>query len=194
VLELQNPLAAEPDFRTLCRPYVRRINALTGESVRLKVRGGDHCVLIDGIETRKPSMWRVRIGALFPLFGPASGRVLLAFDDDAAIGAYIARNRPLRNPRTGELVDASLLLAQVEQIRRERQARVVRMSAPQMVSVGFPVWDIDNRLHGSISVGGPRDRFEAQLDRQMPELSEIVDELNRRTRLFPADHAEPAPV
>ncbi len=132
---------------------------------------------------------RVRVGALFPLFGPASGRVLLAFDDDEAIRDYIARNEPLRNPRTGELVDPALLLAEVEKIRREGQARVVRASAPQMVSVGFPVWDLDNRLHGSISVGGPRERFAAQLEDQMPELIEIVADLNRRSRLFPADDA-----
>ena len=189
VLELQNPLAVEPDFRTLSAPYVRRINALTGESVGLAVRGGDYCVLIDGIETRKHGVWRVRVGALFPLFGPASGRVMLAFDDNAAIADYIARNEPLRNPRTGELVDSARLLAEIEKIRRERRARVVRASNPQMVSVAFPVWDLDNRLHGSISVGGPRERFETQLDEQMPELIEIIEDLNRRSRLFPADDA-----
>lgn len=189
VLELQNPLAIEPDFRTLSAPYVRQINALTGESVRLAVRSGDHCVLIDGIETRQHGVWRVRVGALFPLFGPASGQVMLAFDDDAAIADYVARNAPLRNRRTHELVDPATLLAAVEKIRRERRARVVRASNPPMVSIAFPVWDLDNRLHGSIAVGGPRERFEPQLDARMPELIEIIEDLNRRSRLFPADHA-----
>lgn len=189
VLELQNPFTVEPDFRALSAPFVRRIQALTGESAGLVVRAGDHCVLIDGIETRKHGVWRVRVGALFPLFGPATGRVILAFDDDAAIDAYLARNEPLRHPRTGEPVDAGQLRQQIAQIRREGYARVARATPPQMVSVAFPVRDIDGRLHGSISVGGPRERFEAQLERQMPELKEIVADLNRRSRLFPADDA-----
>ncbi len=187
VLELQSPLKVEPDFRSLAAPYVRRVHALTGESTGLVVRAGDYCVLIDGIETRKHGVWRVRVGALFPLHGPATGRVLLAFDDDAAIDDYLARHEPLRHPRTGEPVDSQQLRAQIGQIREQGYARVARATPPQMVSVAFPVWDIDGRLHGAMSVGGPAERFEAQLEAQLPDIREIVAELNRRSRLFPAD-------
>jgi DNA-binding IclR family transcriptional regulator len=189
VLELQNPLTIEPDFRALSAPYLRRLHAVTGESTGLVVRAGDYCVLIEGLETRKHGVWRVRVGALFPLFGPATGRVILAFDDDAAIDAYLARNAPLRDPRSGQSLDPDALKQQIALIREQGYARVARATPPQMVSIAFPVLDIDGRLHGSISVGGPRPRFEAQLERQLPELQEIVAELNRRTRLFPADDA-----
>ena len=85
------------------------------------------------------------------------------------------------------MLDPDALKRQIRLIREQGYARVERSTPPQMVSVAFPVLDIDGRLHGSISVGGPRARFEAQLERQLPELQEIVAELNRRTRLFPAD-------
>ena len=186
VLELQNPLAIESDFRALSGPYVASIHELTGESVGLVVRAGDHCVLIDGIETRKHGVWRVRIGSIFPLHGPASGRVILAADSDKAIEAYIARNFPSAG-RGNARGPANELRAQIRQVREDSYALVKRSAPPQMVSVAFPVLDIDGRLHGSISVGGPRHRFEAELDRQLPELREIVGELNARTRLFPAD-------
>lgn len=179
VLELQNPLLVEPDFRALAAPYVRRIQALTDESVAIVVRAGDHCVLIEGVETRKHGVWRVRVGTLFALWGPASGRVMLAHDGDAAIEDYIARHD----------ADAAEVRTQIAQIRARGYARVVRATPPQMVSIAFPVLDIDGRLHGSLSVGGPRERFEAQLERQMPEIEEIVADLNRRSRLFPADVA-----
>jgi IclR family acetate operon transcriptional repressor len=179
VLELQDPLTVEPDFRALSLPYVRRIHLLTGESVAIVVRAGDHCVLIDGIETRKHGVWRVRVGTLFSLWRPATGRVLLASDSDAAIADYIARND----------LPAAEILPEIAKIRAQGYARVARATPPEMVSVAFPVSDIDGRPHGSISVGGPRERFEAKLDRQMPELQEIVAELNQRARLFPADDA-----
>ena len=187
VLELQNPLAIEPDFRALSGPYVSRMHEVTGESVGLVVRAGDYCVLIDGVETRKHGVWRVRIGALFPLHGPASGRVILAADTDDAIDSYIARHFPLRGSRDGEHLDARMLRRELEQVRTSGFALVKRSAPPQMVSVAFPVLDIDDRLHGSISVGGPRDRFEVQLERQLPDLRAIVGELNERARLFPAD-------
>jgi DNA-binding IclR family transcriptional regulator len=179
VLELQNPLVIDPDFRHLSAPYVHRLHELTGESIGLVVRAGDYCVLIDGIETRKHGVYRVRVGTLFNLWGPASGRVILANDDDAAIADLVARQG---NGDAG-------LMDEIGRIRAQGFARVARSTPPQMVSVAFPVFDIDGRLHGSISVGGPRERFEAQLDRQMPELQEIAAELNRRSRLFPADDA-----
>ncbi|MDF7776720.1 IclR family transcriptional regulator [Sphingomonas sp. AOB5] len=179
VLELQNPLLVDPDFRSLCQPYVQQMHAITGESIGLVVRAGDYCVLIDGVETRKHGVYRIRIGTLFSLWGPATGRVLLAGDGDAAVADYLARHDP------GD----SQVLAEIERIRAQGYARVARATPPQMVSVAFPVHDIDGRLHGSISVGGPRERFEAQLERQMPELQDLVAELNQRSRLFPADDA-----
>lgn len=189
VLELQSADAHEPDFRTLCSPYLRRIHALTGESVSLAVRAMDYCVLIDGIETRKRGIWRVRVGDLLPLFAPASGRVMLAFFDDKGVDDYIARNRPMRHPRTGELISADELRRDIATVRAQGYVRVIRASNPPMISISFAVRDLDGALHGSISVGGPTDRFRDQLDDLMPQLIEIVAELNSRTRLFSANAA-----
>ena len=189
ILELQSLDALEPDFRTLCSPYLRRIQSLTGESVSLAVRALDYCVLIDGIETRKPGVWRVRVGDLLPLFAPAAGRVLLAFSGDKAIDDYIARNRPMRHPRTNELITPDELRRDLAAVRDKGYVRVIRVSNPTMISISFAVRDLDGRLHGALSVGGPIERFRDQLDAQMPQLIEIVDELNSRTRLFSADAA-----
>lgn len=179
ILELQNPHLAEPDFRALATPYMHRIFELTGESVSLLVRAGDHCVMIDGIETRKHGVWRVRIGSLFTLWQPAGGRAMLANDEDEAIAGYIKRFQ----------LDAKAMWPEIETIRRRGYARIDRTAPPQMISVAFPVRDIDGRIHGTLSVGGPRDRFAAPLDQHMPELQDLVGELNQRSRLFPADDA-----
>ncbi len=187
ILELQSSSVLEPDFRTLCAPYLRRVHLLTGESVGLTVRALDYCVMIDGVETRRPGVWRIRIGDLLPLFGPASGRVMLAYASDRAIDDYIARHGPMRHPRTGEAVTANELRRAVADVRATGHARVVRQSNPPMVSLAFPVLDLDGALHGVVSVGGPTDRFRP--DAAMDELTHIVAELNARSRLFSANAA-----
>ncbi|MBJ7439505.1 MAG: IclR family transcriptional regulator [Sphingopyxis sp.] len=179
VLELQSPLVIDPDFRGLAEPYVQQLHIITGESVGVVVRAGDHCVLIDGIETRKHGVYRIRIGSLFNLWGPATGRVMLAADDDAAIDDYIGRHD----------LDPAAVREEIQHIRDQGFAKVARSTPPQMVSVAFPVLDIDGRLHGSISVGGPGERFETQLENQFAEIEAVVAALNRRARLFPADDA-----
>jgi IclR family acetate operon transcriptional repressor len=189
ILELQSSHTIEPDFRTLCGPYLKRIHLLTGESVSLAVRALDYCVLIDGIETRKRGVWRVRIGDVLPLFGPASGRVMLAFASDDEITDYIARNRPMVHPRTGETFTPDDIRRQIAIVREQGYARVIRPAPSSMVSLSFPVRDLDGGLHGAISVGGPPERSDTQLDAHMDELFEIVDELNSRSRLFSANAA-----
>lgn len=187
ILELQSPHAIEPNFRTLCGPYLKRIHALTGESVSLAVRALDYCVLVDGIETRKPGVWRVRIGDVLPLFGPASGRVLLAFTDDAQVADYFNRHKPMVHPRTGETFNAEDLRREIGLIREQGYARVVRPAPSPMVSISFPVRDLDGALHGAISVGGPPERSQTELDAHMDDLKAIVAELDGRARLFSAD-------
>jgi DNA-binding IclR family transcriptional regulator len=187
ILELQSPFSVESDLRMLCAPYVSLLQDLTGESVSVCVRAMDYCVIIDGVETRKPGVWRIRVGDILPLFGPAAGRVMLAYSADDWIADYVERHAPLRHPRTGQEISPAFLLGQIAQIRELGYCRVVRASLPPMDSVGFPIHDLDGGLHGAISVGGPAERFSGQLDAQLPEIIEIVEDLNKRTRLFSAN-------
>lgn len=189
ILELQSPRTVEPDFRTLCRPYLQRMHLLTGESVSLAVRAGDLCVLIDGIETRKPGIWRVRIGDVLPLFGPASGRVMLAFLSNDQVEAYIAQHSPMKYRRTGETITGATIRRQISEIRERGYARIERPSPSPMVSFGFPVRDVDGGLHGVISVGGPPDRADGSIGTHLDALLDLVEELNSRSRLFSANAA-----
>lgn len=187
ILELQSPYSLESDLRMLCAPFVSKIQDLTGESISVCVRAMDYCVIIDGVETRKPSVWRIRVGDILPLFGPAAGRVMLAYSSDDWITDYIERHAPLRHPRTGQEISPEFLRKQIGQIRELGYCRVMRASLDQMDSVSFPIHDLDGGLHGAISVGGPAERFTAQLDAQLPAIIEIIQLLNNRTRLFSAD-------
>jgi len=186
VLELQNENAIEPDFRELCAPYVRKVFQLTGESVSLMVRAGDYAVFIDGVETRRPGTYRSQIGGLRPLHSGASGRVMLAFSSDQDISDYVARRQPMRLAPDGELTPERLW-SEIAGIRKLGYARMVHPGALPMLATAFPIWDMDNGLHGVLSSGAPLERFASEIDRLMPSILAIVDELCHRTRLYPAD-------
>lgn len=186
ILELQSESAIEPDLRALCRPYLRRVFQLTGETVSLMVRSGDFAVFIDGIETRRLGTYRMQIGGIRPLHTNASGRVLLAFSEDDAIKDYVARHRPMSLP-TGGVLTPQELWTRVKEIRADGYACVVRPGALVMKSIAFPVWDSEGGLHGVLSTGGPLERFGDELERLLPELRQIMEELCRHTRLYAAD-------
>lgn len=192
VLELQNTSSPEPTFRTLCAPYILQIHELTGETVSLNVRALDYMVFIDGVETRKPAVWRLQIGGLRPLHATASGQVLLAFLDDAAIDDYIAR-QPARGALDGAKDDGPFspdrLWDDIRLIRVKGYAEVLRPGALPNFSVSFPIWDAENNLHGVMSVGGPNERFGPQFPILLPRLLEIMEALCHRTRLYTANVA-----
>jgi DNA-binding IclR family transcriptional regulator len=188
VLELQNVTSPEPTFRTLCAPAMQQIHELTGETVSLTVRALDYSVFIDGIETRKPGVWRLQIGALRPLHANSTGHVFLAFAGEAAVADYVARHEE-EAPAAGEAMDAAALWQDIEAIRKRGYATSVRPGMLPMAALAFPIWDAEQNLHGVISVGGPKERFEPQIASLLPRIIGIVETLCERTRLYSANAA-----
>jgi DNA-binding IclR family transcriptional regulator len=58
-----------------------------------------------------------------------------------------------------------------------------------MATLAFPIWDAEHNLHGVMSVGGPRERFEPQIAHLLQHLLAIVETLCQRTRLYSANAA-----
>jgi DNA-binding IclR family transcriptional regulator len=185
ILELQNATTREPDLRGLCAPTLQEIYKLTGETVSLSVRRGDNVVFIDGVETHRPGTWRNQIGDSRPLHSVASSRAVLAFLPDTEIDDYIARKSPLKISANEEL-STNDLWDSIRLIREQGYSRYQRTARPRMMSVAFPIWDSNGRVQGAVAVGGPQDRFGEAATQLLPQLQQIVAELNERTRLYPA--------
>jgi DNA-binding IclR family transcriptional regulator len=189
VLELQNHGVMEPDFRTLCQPYVQAIYRLTGETVSVLVRSLDYAVFIDGVETRKTGVWRMPIGGLRPLHSTASGRAMLAYSSDDDIDDYIRRHRPMRFHNSEETISGPELWQEIKAIRGRGYAIMRRGGNLPMYSLAFPIMAAEGRVHGVISVGGPEERFKPEVPALLPRLLEIVEELRGRARLYATNQA-----
>lgn len=112
---------------------LRDLSRITGESAAFYVREGDSrsCVVrVDGPQTIRH---HVRIGEILPLKLGSSGRVLLAFSGEP-----------------GEPYD-SIRKAGYHETRGERD--------PQVASVAFPVFGVNQRLIGCVAISGPKERF-----------------------------------
>jgi DNA-binding IclR family transcriptional regulator len=189
VLELQNIGTPEPDLRALAAPAIRQFYEVMGETVSLIVRALDYAVFIDGVETRRSGTFRLEIGAIRPLHGPGSGLVMLAFGSDQDVEEYLKRHPRLDYPGRPTMT-AKELWAEIRAIRARGYGQMLHPGALPMLSIAFPIWSADDRLHGVITTGGPVERFAPLLDRSLPQLQQIVNELVSRTRLYPAARAD----
>jgi DNA-binding IclR family transcriptional regulator len=133
------------------RPVVERLHKETRESVGLFIiRGYQHICVLELPSPQVLSMAR-GIGPMDRLVPGASGKVILAFMDEAEIEAVL-RELP-------KVMDGKALHAQLSQIRKEgfwvSRAEVFDGA----VGIAAPYFDHSKRVAGSIIVFGPTARF-----------------------------------
>lgn len=191
VLGLKGDEADEPDIRTLCRPFLEQLHAMTGESVFLSIIVGRSRVNVDWIEARGRRVSNSLRGRSVPLHCTRLSRVLLAYLSDAEIAEYLDAAAPLDRydavfPETATpTVDD--IWADIRRVRRD--GYLVWSNARQYGSayIGLPILDSADRPHALITIGGPLERFaQAQIETQRPRLEAVLEPLRQQCRLFPA--------
>lgn len=184
----------EFDIRTLCRPALEELHALTGESVFLSIIVGMSRVNVDWIEARGRRVSAAQRGRSVPLHCTKMSRALLAYLDDREIAAYLASAAPLDRydaifPETagGSAQDVW------NDIARIRRDGFVTWRNPQQYGanyVAFPLLDGAGRPHALITIGGPLERFGPERVANLTaSLRAILQPLERHCR-----HAPAAPV
>jgi DNA-binding IclR family transcriptional regulator len=178
--------AVELDIRALCEPALRRLHDLTGESVFLSIIVGRNHVTIDSVEAHGVKVSHNPPGLPVPLHASPASRVLLAFLGDAEIDEYIRLASPLKRFTATTLTDPAKLREEVQLVRRQRYAKGYGDHYTAGTYIAFPVLDSEERPHAAITVGGPRERFTQQrVDELLPAMLEIMEELNRKSRMHP---------
>ncbi len=151
------------DIRSLARPALEELHALTGESVFLSIIVGRARVNVDWIEARGRRVSASQRGRSVPLHCTAMSRALLACLDDREIAAYLASAAPLTRhdeifPETAGMTAQDVW----DDVARLRRDGFITWRNPQQYGanyIAFPLLDPQGRPHALITVGGPLERF-----------------------------------
>lgn len=174
--QLGQKVAQQRGFEGTAAPILQRLTDLTGESSVLHVLDGDQSLTVhkvDGPQFRTTTDPGDRV----PLHTTASGKVLLAFADDAT------RQRLLESidltPRTERSVtDREELRRQVDEVRRQGWAAQSEENDIGMTAVAVPVLSGSDRLIGAVNLAAPLFRTDlAGLQEHLPHLREAATEL-----------------
>lgn len=176
------------DIRELCAPFLRRIHEATGESVFVSVIIGPNHVTIDSVEAYGVRVRRHPRGLLVPLHASPASRALLSFLSDEEIEEYIKAASPLKRFTASTITDPKQLWQEIELVRSRRIAWGYGDHYDNATYVAFPVLDAVGRPHAAITLGAPADRLSNDdIERLLPTLRPILDELNRVSTMFYAD-------
>jgi IclR family transcriptional regulator, KDG regulon repressor len=179
--------AESTDVRSLCHPYLRRIHALTSESVFLAILVGRACVCIDSIQTQGVTVGYSPLSQPLPLHAGTGPRLLLAYLKDEEVERYIVHESPLRAYTPTTITDPKALWDDIRLTRKNGFARGYQDFSTGANFLAFPVIGPMDRPLGTIVVGGPLFRFTRELaDRSVPGIKALMDELNQHSRMFPS--------
>lgn len=187
VLDLNAGQVQELDVRALCGPAMRQLHELTGESVFLSIIVGRNHITIDSVEAHGMKVSHNPRGLPVPLHASPASRVLLSFLHEDEIAEYIRVASPLRKFTERTITEPNKLWDEVRLVRRQRYAKGYGDHYTAGTYIAFPVLDGNERPHAAITVGGPIGRFsQARVDELLPAMLRIMEQLNLRSRLYPA--------
>lgn len=149
------------DLRAAARPAMEALASATDESVYLSVRTGDLRVCIDMVESKQSIRHRIALGEAIALYAGAAGKLLLAFMPPDEVRKYLERVK-LEPICRQTIQDPMVLLAQLEQIRREELAFSVEERFLDTLSIAAPVRDHSGNVIAALSITGPSVRMESR--------------------------------
>jgi len=161
ILELAQAIKRETSI-SLSLPVMENLASQTGESVLLCARWGEKGMCLEKIEGQHSLRISYMYGVPFYLHAGATGKVLLAYLDDAEAEQVITRvGLPAFTENT--ITDPEQLKADLKQIKRAGFALSTSEMHEGVIAIAAPIFNRRERLEADLSIGIPVHRF-AQCD------------------------------
>jgi DNA-binding IclR family transcriptional regulator len=155
--ELGSMWAQNLDVRAIAAPYLAHLNAVSQETVHLGVYEHGDVVYVDRLESPQQVVAKSYVGRRCPATCVATGRVLLAYSDQAEIDRVLSEPLPTFTSRS--ITDPGRLSAMLTGIRVNGYG-VNRCSYRDDVSgIAAPIRDHTGRVIASVGLCLPDHRF-----------------------------------
>ena len=166
------------EYAGLARSILDRLVDEFGETVHLARLNGDWAESVLMKQPQGSDRAFVQPGRRLPLYAAASGKAILAFQNEGFISRYLTRPRVRYTDRTK--VDDAEILREMAQVRQEGMAVCENELDAGVLSYGHPVPAGEGPVLYSIGITGLADRFRlVERARIRERLSEAATELSR---------------
>jgi DNA-binding IclR family transcriptional regulator len=148
-----------------------------GESVHLYVRQRDRRVCVSAVEGNYELRHFTEVGKPLPLSVGASGKVLLAFADQATRAQEL--RRVAREPLTARAPNLEDLTAQLDEIRESGWSMSFGEREEGLAAAAVPIRDRAGGVSAALAISGPTARLTAErLEALRPQLSAAAREIS----------------
>lgn len=175
ILDLARSLSQQvhKELVPLALPIMEELTTETNETSLLFIRSGTNAICIQNIKSRALILYSTENGRILPLHLGASSKAILAFESEKVIQTVL-------NNLSNE-ADQKVLLEDLKKVRDQGYATSQGEADPDVFAVGVPIFDSRGSLIASLSIAGPKFRFdEAHSRKSMEAVIRSAEEISRR--------------
>jgi DNA-binding IclR family transcriptional regulator len=158
VVELAWLVLRQQDLRTVCLPYLEKLQRATNETTSLYTRMGDKRICVEECESGQDIKYSHTVGLTAPLHVGAPGKALLAFLPEKELAALLTE-LPLTAITPHTVTDCEQLKAELVATRKRGYAVSSGERSPGASAVAAPIRDRSGRTIAAIGVLGPSQRL-----------------------------------
>lgn len=166
------------NLKEIAIPYMRRLNEQHLETVTLSIRDGSDMVYLAVLESPQKVKMAAKPGERLPVFSTASGKVVMAYSDDAFIKQILSQELPQFTSYT--IRDEETMLHILDLVRERGFAYSEQEYEDGINAVAAPIIDKNKVALASIAVAGPAYRLSVERMLKIgPSVAAIAIELSK---------------
>jgi IclR family transcriptional regulator, acetate operon repressor len=179
LVRLAGAAMARLDLVSAARAAMDDLAERTHETVTIGVLSGDDVVSVDQVTGTRSIVSVSWVGKRTPLHTTSTGKVFLAFMDDAERDRRLAASLEAATPRS--VTSGDTLRGQLEDVRKRGYAQTLEELEVGLNAVAAPVRQADGSVTAALSVSGPSFRLRpVDLPRVGQLTIEAADAISRR--------------
>lgn len=163
--ELGSAVIRSVDLTRVTRLHLDRLAEETGEAVLLSILDGESVLYLDRGQSTESFTMVANVGRRSPLHTNASGKVLLAHQEQQFITEVL--RKPLNANTPSTVCNPRELEAQLLQARRDGYATCWQEQELGLCSIAVPIFDYTGKACAAMAIAGPAQRVSKDL---VPEL------------------------
>jgi len=166
------------EVRRIARPHLEALSEVTGETVFLAIVRDDHAIYVDKVVSTQLIRVDAPLGVNRPYNCTSVGKVLLAGMPDDKVD-QLAASGVFERRTERSIVEVDALRAELERIREQGWAQDREEYAYGSGCVAAPVWDHEGTIAAALTVSGPIERINRDLDLLVKRVKASADAISQ---------------
>lgn len=146
------------NIRELVRPHLKKIVKKCNETSSFAVLEANKIVYIDQIESKNMIKVSTSLKTKIPAYCTGSGKVLLAYLDNEVLEKYI-KNTNFIKYTNSTIINPLSLKKELNKVKEQGYATELEEKEKGVHSVAAPIFTMNNKPFGAISISGPSSRI-----------------------------------